>query len=192
MNYPALLLVPIFMLLDYFLTIAGRIQHKKEYAKRFKVESYELNPGWQSDIENTRWFNPRHMGWVLVITIVFVWFLEVEDVRRSFAEFALGVVLVLYGTVVGRHLANLALFTALVKNPRLASGQVAMSQKLVLLTSLWQTCAVLVPLLAILVISPSAAVAGGVFGTVFLMMNHLVWLRQAKNRAPEPDEVSST
>ena len=179
MNYPEVLLVPAFMLLDYFLTIVGRIQNEKEYGKHFKIESYELNPSWQADIANKHWINRRHLMTVLGMTIFFVFFLELAGTRKSFAEFALGFVLVMYGTVIGRHLSNIALFTAIARNPQLASGQVSLKQQYLMINSMWGTLAVLLPLVTLTLISPSAYLVGGVFGALYLMVIHLVWLQKS-------------
>ncbi|MBK8921077.1 MAG: hypothetical protein IPM81_06140 [Saprospirales bacterium] len=59
MKHPELLLLPVFMLADYFLTLAGAIQAEKKYSHHFQTEQYELNPAWQPRL------GPRH----LLITI---------------------------------------------------------------------------------------------------------------------------
>src|SRR3954471_18182323 len=70
-RHPEFLLVPVLMISDYLLTIAGARLRADVYGRHFRTQHYELNPAWQSAVAKLRWFNPRH----LLITFAFTVFL---------------------------------------------------------------------------------------------------------------------
>ena len=47
MHHPELLLLPILMFADYFLTVLGAIHAEKKHSQHIRSEHYELNPAWQ-------------------------------------------------------------------------------------------------------------------------------------------------
>lgn len=183
MDHPGLLLVPVFMLLDYYLTLTGQVLNKKVYAKHFKTESYELNPNWQADVRRERWLNPRHLALVVVMTALFgafVYLLDWLGADRRTVDMLLGLFLVLFGTIIGRHLNNITIFLILNRRPHLVSGEITLTQTLVLYLSVAQTFIVLVPFVTALVLAPSAFLAGGVLGIALIPLIHLRWLRAMK------------
>jgi len=67
----AVVSVPILMFLDYFLTLAGKKLRDKVYSQHFANEEYELNPGWQKDINKFKLFNYKHILLVILVTVYF-------------------------------------------------------------------------------------------------------------------------
>lgn len=180
MDILELLLVPLFMLLDYFLTLVGKKLNTKVHARHFKTESYELNPNWQDDVRQLRWLNIRHLalvaittGLIAAIKAVF----QMLDADPALFDVVLGMVLVLFATIIGRHLNNIALFMIMNRNPDLIRGEVVYTQRLNLYLSAAQTFMVLVPFLVALILAPSPFLAGGVIGIALIPWMHLRWLR---------------
>lgn len=68
MHHPVILAVPLLMLLDYALTILGARASLQVYRRHFRMPHYELNPMWQKSVAQLRWFNPRHLGLVCLVT----------------------------------------------------------------------------------------------------------------------------
>ena len=110
MKYPELFLVPILMFVDYFLTLAGAVLKDKKYGEHFKLEHYELNPVWQRDIAQRKWFNPRQILLVVLVSAVIIALMEFGQVPETFIQGLMGCLLVSLGMITGRHLANLMTF----------------------------------------------------------------------------------
>lgn len=47
MKHPEVLILPVLMIADYYLTILGSILYSQGYGKHIRFEHYELNPVWQ-------------------------------------------------------------------------------------------------------------------------------------------------
>ena len=180
MKHPEALLLPVMMFADYFLTVLGAIWSEKGYSKHFKIQHYELNPIWQKQIEEKKWFNPRHIVLTLLLSALLIFLLERGDLPANFAGAVLGCVLVLYGMVLGRHFSNVLLFSHLIRRPDEISGQVALSHELVLSLSLYQMSIVVIPIALIVVFAPSAFASGGVAGVLLFLAINLGWLRKAQ------------
>ncbi len=76
MKHPELILIPILMFSDYFLTVAGAVLKEKKYADHFKFEHYELNPIWQKEIAQKKWLNPKHIVLTIVFSSVLIFLME--------------------------------------------------------------------------------------------------------------------
>lgn len=176
MIHPELLLVPVLMISDYLLTVAGARLRAAVYGNHFKTQHYELNPLWQQTIARLRWFSPRH----LVITVFLTAFLFVLWERivpdDPLLPYLIGFFVGAYGTINGRHLGNLATFAYVNLRPAEIGGDVTMSHGLALWLSTFQLFAVLLPLALLSAYSPQPAVLGGLAGVGTLILIHLVWI----------------
>jgi hypothetical protein len=186
MHHPESLLIPVLMLCDYWLTVAGARAREGVYADHFKTQHYELNPVWQTAIARKRWFNPRHVGLTLVIAALFYGAGEylLTDDDPVFA-FVIGALLVVFGAVNGRHLSNLATFAWIRRHPDELSGSIAMSHGLVLWLSTFQYLGLLLPLALLALCAPTPHVLGGLVGIAFLMLVHLGWILRWRRRTRE-------
>ncbi len=180
MNHPDLLLLPVMMLADYWLTVAGAVQREGQYANHFKMKHYELNPVWQKDVAQKRWLNPWHIALTLVITGGLYVVLESGGLPSEFCRGVVGCVLVLFGMILGRHLNNLLVFRFLNRQPHEISGQVVLSHRFVLYVSLFQTLMVLIPVGLIAVLSPTPFVIGALIGLLLFLVTNGVWIGRAK------------
>jgi hypothetical protein len=176
MKHPEIVLLPILMFADYFLTVLGAVLRERKYAEHFKVEHYELNPLWQKTIARKQWLNPRHILVTLLMTGVVAGLLELGTLPKTFAEGMLGCLFITYGTVIGRHCNNLLLFWRLARKPTEISGQITMAHALSLSISLYQYLVVALPMLLLAIFSPTPFVLGGLVGIVLLILAHLRWL----------------
>src|SRR2546426_6653463 len=145
MKHPQIILLPILMLADYFLTVLGAVKKEKGYSNHFKAQHYELNPIWQESISRKRWLNPRHILLTLVVSGGLAGILEVGDFPASLADGLFGCLFVFFGTVIGRHLCNILIFRRFAQRPEEISGQVAMAHSLALAISTYQYLVVAVP-----------------------------------------------
>lgn len=98
MKHPGILLLPLLMFADYFLTVLGAIAREKIYARHFRMEHYELNPVWQKSIARKQWFNLRHTLAVIALSSLLAWLLEVGDMPDEFNQFVLGTILTMFAT----------------------------------------------------------------------------------------------
>ncbi len=179
MKHPEILLLPIMMFADYFLTILGAIKIEQGYSKHFKTEHYELNPQWQQDVKQIKWFNVKHITVTILVTISIVYIFESFDLPYELIKGFIGCILVLYAMITGRHITNLLIFLYVNRNPGHISGEVNMTHQFVLYLSLFQTVMVLVPIVLLAIFSNSYFAYGGAVGIgLFLVINYQ-WIRKA-------------
>lgn len=182
MNHPDLLLLPAMMFADYLLTVAGAVQQEGKHSDHFKIEHYELNPVWQKDIAQKRWFNLRHIGLTLGLTGCFYAVLESGLVSFNLCRGYLGCALVTLGMIIGEHLRNLLVFRFLNRHPQEVTGQVILSHRFVLYSSLFQTLMALVPVGLIAVLSPSPFVIGALIGLLLFLLINGIWIARAQRK----------
>ncbi len=145
MRHPEVLLVPVLMFLDYFLTVLGAVKREKGYSRHFRTEHYELNPIWQKDIARSRWFNPRHVAMVVLVAGGLVGLSQFAEISDEVLQALLGYFVILFGAIVGKHLSNLMTFGRLARRPDDISGQVTMKHQMVLSMSLYQSMGIAIP-----------------------------------------------
>jgi hypothetical protein len=147
----------------------------------------------QSDIGKRRLISPKHLVRVFGATIFLVVILEFTDPRRSEANVVLGMFLIMFGLLNTRHLANIALFIALGRNPHMISGQVTITQGYLLYGSITQAFGILALLVIILLFAPSDFLLGGVIGVIIRIAQDFRWLRrldkQQATSTPDPNEL---
>jgi hypothetical protein len=184
---PEILAIPCFMLLDYYLTLAGKVlRQRSSYDRYFQLGSYELNPVFKQDIDRLRWFSPRHLALVLIVTGVYAWISILSQAGDSSAEntyqFAMGLGIVYFSLVASRHIKNLLTLWHFTRNNPGASGQVTMNQPLLLQLSQFEWIGMLAVFVAIAFWTRSAFILGGCAAVVVLILNHAIWLRHWKSR----------
>jgi len=194
MKHPELILVPVFMLADYFLTLAGAVLKDRGYGNHVKAEHYELNPIWQRQVAQRKWLNPRHLGLTVVASSALILLTEFGEMPEPFIQGFLGCLLVVFGMIIGRHLSNLMVFGYVIRKPDEISGQVTMGHALLLSVSLYQYLVAFVPLVLIAIFSPSPFVIGACIGALLLVAVHLKWIRKHRTQAracSKPSEATS-
>ena len=190
MKHPELFLVPAFMLVDYFLTLAGAVQREKEYGDHFKAEHYELNPIWQRQVAEKKWFNPKHLLLTVVVTLFLILVTQFSEIPEHFVLGLLGCLLVFFGMLIGRHLSNLMIFRYMIRRPHDISGKVSMTHGLLLSLSLYQYIVVFVPLVVIAFFAPSPFVIGAVLAGVLQVLVHIKWISKYRKKlesSSQPD-----
>jgi hypothetical protein len=170
------LLVPVLMLADYYLTLAGAVLQKRRHAEHFEQQSYELNPVWQRSVAQRRWFNPRHLFLVVLVTCLVVFLLESGDVPDDAAQCLIAGLFVAQGMVVGRHLSNLLVFRRMDRYPDEVTGRVTMSHSLTLAVSTFQYLVVVVPVAVLAALDPTPTTFGGVAGAIAVLLAHGFWI----------------
>jgi hypothetical protein len=178
MLFPEAVIVPVLMLADYFLTVAGATAREQGYAQHFRLEQYELNPTWQKDIARKRWFNPRHLLVTVLVSGALILVLERGLLPSVLAAVLLGAVLAVFGAVVGRHLNNLLLFNHLARRRGDVTGAVTMTHAFALSSSLYQTVMVFVPIALFAAVTQNPWLFGAMIGFGSLGVSHLIWMRR--------------
>ena len=144
-----MLLVPLLMLSDYLLTIAGARLRTSAYASHFRTRHYELNPLWQNAVARMRWLNGRHLFATAVLSGVLIGMAETLRDVDEFVALVEGGMIGALGSVNGRHLSNLAIFRYAKRHPDSIEGTVTMSHEFVLWISTFQMLGLLVPALLV-------------------------------------------
>ena len=104
MKHIEVFLLPILMLLDYFLTVVGAKLGDEKHRQHFKGSDYELNPRFQKSIAQKRWFSPRHLTAVVIaIVICWVWSSTWTD-REPVYEAGLGFFLIFFTMIIGSQI----------------------------------------------------------------------------------------
>jgi hypothetical protein len=180
MRHPEVLLAPLLMVSDYYLTLLGAYLAEHSYRRRFKTAHYELNPLWQSAIVGRQWINLRHLAGVVLVGSILVLLTDVLELDNVFLNPLLGFVFTCYGLVLGRHLSNILTFVHLARSPNDVTGEIHLSHNFVLSLSIYQLLVAGVPIGFIAIFSPSAFVFGAVAGVVALALVKTLWLARAR------------
>lgn len=176
MNRPFLLAIPILMLTDYGLTIVSARLREQRYAEHFRIAHFELNPIWQRAVAKKRRFNSVHLLIVAVITAGIVWLDHVVPPYWTGFDVLVGVLFVVLGTVVGRHVSNLAIFAWVRRDAGAIDGTVTLSHAFVLWLSASQLAMVLLPLGLLAAFKPLPLILGAALGALLLFCLHGLWL----------------
>ena len=164
------------MISDYLLTVAGARLRGGAYSNHFTNEHYELNPLWQNAIAQLRWFNLRHLAVTLLVFLILIGMWEILQPNDPMLDYFVGFFIGVQGTINGRHLGNLATFMYIKRHPAQIMGNVRMDYVLTLWLSVFQFCAVLVPLSLIAAYFPRPILIGSVVGVITLILVHLIWI----------------
>jgi hypothetical protein len=175
MQHPEVFLLPVLMLLDYLLTIAGSKLAARKYNRHFKFEHYEMNPLWQKTIAQGKWFSFKHfLGVVFAGFICFVW-ADTWREKSEASEGALGALLTLFSVVLAAHVGNLMIFWRMVRNPDEVCGEVTLSHKYLLAMSRSRSLMALFPISMAAWLAPSPFLYGGVGALVTFNVIQAIW-----------------
>jgi hypothetical protein len=190
MNHPEFLLLPVAMIADYVLTIASARLRERGHAEHFKTEHYELNPVWQKTVAKKRWLNPRHLVLTLALSTILIACVEGMPSFPRLVHFFAGVMIGVQGSVIGRHLCNLATFLFVRRHPDSIAGTVTLQHEFVLWLSIFQHGPLLLVAAVLAIYVPNPAVLGVFVGIAMLVLIHLIWIarfrRVAKHREAPP------
>ncbi len=190
MHYLVILGVPVLMLADYYLTLWGAVLRERSgYTRFFVLAHYELNPAFQADVANLRWFNPRHLLLSLLFTallLVITWFTQLDPNLNFGFDLLIGFVSMIYFVLIGMHLANLLTFRYVQKNPQQLTGQVQLGFEFTIAQAQNQMLFVLVPLIVVALVTQSFFVIGGIFGVLSTLVSFTRWKRKARLTAQRP------
>ena len=183
MKHPEIVLLPLLILSDYFLTVLGAVEREKGYSKHFRTPHYELNPKWQEAIRRKKWLNPRHLLLTVLVSGGLAGMLEFADLPRPWVEMLFGCLFVLFGMVIGRHLSNILIFRRFARSPGEVSGQVDMPHSFSLAISTYQYLVAAIPVAVIAVFSPTPFVVGGLAGAILILLIHCIWILRHRKAA---------
>jgi len=192
-THPEFLLVPVLMVSDYVLTIAGVRLRDGGHAKYFRTPHYEKNPLWQRAVSRRRWLNPRHLALTLFATLLFFG-IDAMNLQPGDPSlpFLFGLYLGVFGMINGRHLSNLATFSRIKRHPAEISGTVTFSHELALRLSMFQLLPVLVPLTLLAAFVPQPVTFGASFGVAMMVLVHFIWIARLRRRIAGQPAISET
>lgn len=182
MQYPEVLIIPVLMFLDYYLTIWGAIQRTKAHSKYILIENYELNPMWQNDIKQRKLFNIKQIVLTIAFFIFLIYVFEFYDLSVWYKEGLFGFLLIHNGMLVGRHVSNILTYNYVEKNSDSLNGQIKLSHQFSLHHSQYQYFVVIVPMVAIAILNPKPFTIGCAVGALNSIIYHKLWIRKFKKR----------
>jgi len=182
MRHPEVFLIPLLMLLDYFLTVAGSKLAARKYRQHFKFEYYEMNPTWQKSIAQGRWFCPRHLFAVLGVSFgCFVW-CDAWREPSQLSEGMLGFFLILYAAVLAAHVNVILASWRILRHPEEVSGEITLSHKHLLAMSRYHSFMALFPVACAAWLAPSPFLYGGVASLLLLIVHMSIWSFNYRSR----------
>ena len=180
MRHPEVLLAPLLMVFDYYLTLLGAYLAEHSYRRHFKTAHYELNPFWKNAMVRREWINLRHLGGVALAGGLLVALTDVLELDNVFLNPLLGFVFTCYALVLGRHLSNVLTFVHLARSPDDVTGEIHLSHDFVLSLSIYQLLAAGIPISFIAIFSPSDFVFGALAAVVALALVNTLWLARTR------------
>jgi len=190
--YPEVLLLPILMLSDYYLTIFSYVLFNKKYSEYVRFEQYELNPRFQKAINKKEIINVKHLCATLIITGFAIYIAEISPVPHEFVSVILGCLLTIFSVVVGRHIANILLFVYVIKNPNTIKGKIEYTYEATIFISMFYSLIPLIALIIICIYERSLFALGSILGIGSLILAHFRFLKkmkQKKSKMRNPDSV---
>ncbi len=182
MNHPEVLLLPVLMIADYYLTILGAVLREKEFGKHFIIDAYEMNPTYRNGIDQKRLLNLQFIAQVLLNFLIL---LACSIFLNGDLEFifwiVLGFYLTLYGYVIGLHVSNILIFRWVERNPNAFDGVITLSHDFNLRMSLNLNAVLLIPVIIILIFSFSFFVLGSLLAVVYNITLVGNWIRKRKH-----------
>lgn len=178
--------IMILMIIDYLLTLKSIALYKKIYSKYFEVESMELNPMFQKDMEKGR-YNPKHaLSMIFTCTIVFL-FLIYDLIKSGSNTISVSIMppmmiisMLLYINL--NHIRNIWINKIIAKNPKYLSGKIKQKH----IFSLKSARIYLVPFIVMLgvlfVLEPSYVTLGFALGPIGIYLKNLRWERIYKKK----------
>ncbi len=170
------------MLLDYYLTLIGALLHRKTYGENMRVQYYELNPAFQKSVAQIQWFNPRHFLSVIFVTSILILFSETDHIATPSGQFFLGLLIIMFAAINGRHIGNILTFYFILYHPRQLSGHMYFDHLLTLKISQHQLLFLLFPLIAIGYMYPIPFILGGIASVFIVMLHHATWIARYKQQ----------
>src|SRR5262249_27552195 len=115
---------------------------------------------------------------------------EALPADMALVKFIAGAMIGIQGSVIGRHLCNLATFLYVRRHPDAIGGTVTLQHELVLWLSVFQHGPLLFVVAIVALYVPEPGVLGAFAGIVMIACIHLIWIerlrRVAKRRAAPP------
>lgn len=200
MNCPIILLIPVFMFIDYYFTIWGSVLRDKGHSKHFELPNYELNPIWQADIQKKKIVNLRFFGGVVITFLPALFLTEFFGISPRMNEFLSGLILVHFGLLIGRHLSNIFSYVFVIHHEGAISGRVRIGYDYMLHSSMYQYLVAILPIVMLTVYLRTWFMFGCVTAAAGSAIMHLSWIRKhRKNKTassggpvPQPREISNS
>lgn len=173
------ILTPLLMLADYFLTLLGN-----KYSKRvpyFRSETYELNPEFRNSIDNNQKISYRHLFYTVFFTGIGYAIYRSGD--KEYLDAFAGYIVTTFGVVNARHIGNILLYRYSIKNPGEAKGVLYTSHIYNLKNSLFQTIGLATLFLLFLILHPMPFLVGAFVAQIMGIIHHLNWINKHNNPA---------
>ena len=181
-----ILIIPVLMLSDYYLTLYSNRLRLDAYSHHVVLEVYELNPIFASDISRNKIININHLIGVLLVCFFLFWAHYSMDgsylFKLVYGNFIFGFTL-----TNARHLLNIFIFKFVRNNPDELKGQISQSAKFIYIAEAGQDFTLTIAIAPLAILSGSFYLYGALIGGVVMTIGHIVWYRKYK----KSKEISS-
>jgi hypothetical protein len=176
------LVIPLFMMADYYLTLLGQ-KFSKEYREHYVTKGYEVNPMWQKDVGRLIWLNPKQLALVVIVTVIFYCIIQsLYDRHSTMLQLLMGMITAPYVIVLGRHLSNLLLFSYIRKNPSLLEGKLIIPYQYTLVASRIAVVPGIIIFIVVYAFTRNTFALGGTIGSAILYCVHYFWALKARSK----------
>lgn len=176
MDHYEIFLLPLLMMADYYLTLAGATLYKQAYGNYFVLDSYELNPVWQESVNKPKKFDFGHAFMSIVFTVVFISIDYYHIINEKMLQGVLGYYIVLYSLINAKHLENISIFKFTNKHSGLLKGKVLINYEMSVKMSQYRMIFLFIPLSIIAFYSNSYFAWGGALSVIGAWLSHSSWL----------------
>ncbi len=182
MDLVLILLPPILMILDYSLTMKSANMVKGKYSEHFSVEQFELNPVWQEDVSKAKKFNIKHLIMVLIAAGLAYSVVKLSIFDEWSSYFVLGIIIIPYATIVGRHISNILTFKYVENYSDTLHGKLIVDYIYTLKLSQHMLIGNIFVLSIIYICTFSSFILGGILGYFSLYVSHSMWKGKYKKK----------
>jgi len=188
MRHPEILLLPILMIADYYLTILGAVLREKKYSEYFPIETYELNPDYRDEIDDKKLVSAKFIGQLALNSgILFAASFFLRNELEFLYWIVLGFYLTLFAYINGIHLSNIGNFLFIRNNPDEMKGEIEINHRYNLHSALFSNSILLLPVMFILIFNYSHFALGALLSVFYNAFLCLMWI--AKNRNSSQGET---
>ncbi|MFV0387243.1 MAG: hypothetical protein ACK5NT_00675 [Pyrinomonadaceae bacterium] len=187
---PEILLLPIFMIADYYLTIWGAFLRESSIANHIKIDSYELNPYLKKEIDNKNLFSFKFFLQVLfhssILLLAGLFFGE-----TIFYQVLLGAYLGLYSYILGLHTSGILKMRFIATHPKAMSGTIRTARAFNIFSAISRTFIAILPIAIILIFSFSNFAFGVLLGITILLIQDIFWYFWRQKQSAKASDLDS-
>lgn len=173
-------IAPLLVLANIALFHYSNAMRKRAHAKFFDYELYNLNPIWQKSVDSRRWLSIPSVTSMILLGLYFYFLPGILEAWML--RFIQGMFLGVYATLIGRYFANILLFAAVHKNPKLLEGSVKISSEFLYRDSRYKLLPVICLLFVLALMERTPFLFGALFGVCSFGLCFFIWQKIYQKR----------